>query len=139
MPNYLYRCDSCNAETEVYQSIKSDPLTKCEQCGGEIYRVICATPFFIDKEPTTLGHLADRNRDKMSSLERSDKGVDVKKKDTSTWFSPSGKVDMRLANLTKEQKKTYVQTGKLPDGSVDTEKVDVGRLKKDIAKLRGKE
>lgn len=33
MPTYDYKCDSCNHEFEIMQSIKDDPLTKCPECG----------------------------------------------------------------------------------------------------------
>ena len=38
MPFYEYRCQSCHFETEVMQSIKADPLTKCPECGAEQLR-----------------------------------------------------------------------------------------------------
>lgn len=33
MPTYEYRCESCNHEFEIMQSIKDDALTKCPSCG----------------------------------------------------------------------------------------------------------
>ncbi|MBI5403682.1 MAG: zinc ribbon domain-containing protein [Ignavibacteriae bacterium] len=33
MPTYDYKCESCNHEFEIMQSIKDDPLTKCPECG----------------------------------------------------------------------------------------------------------
>ena len=40
MPTYEYVCRNCNHRFEVVQPITSEPLTKCEQCGGEIRRVL---------------------------------------------------------------------------------------------------
>ncbi|MFA5405710.1 MAG: zinc ribbon domain-containing protein [Ignavibacteria bacterium] len=33
MPTYEYKCDNCNHEFEVMQSIKDEPLKKCPNCG----------------------------------------------------------------------------------------------------------
>ncbi len=36
MPTYGYECLSCQNQFEVFQSIKDDPLTTCESCGGSL-------------------------------------------------------------------------------------------------------
>ena len=36
MPTYGYECLSCDSQFEVFQSIKDDPLTTCESCGGAL-------------------------------------------------------------------------------------------------------
>lgn len=36
MPTYGYECVSCSHQIEVFQSIKDDPLTTCESCGGTL-------------------------------------------------------------------------------------------------------
>lgn len=33
MPTYDYRCDNCDHELEVFQSITAKPLRKCPDCG----------------------------------------------------------------------------------------------------------
>jgi putative FmdB family regulatory protein len=33
MPTYEYKCESCNHEFEVMQSMKDEPLKKCPNCG----------------------------------------------------------------------------------------------------------
>ncbi len=40
MPNYDYKCLSCNNRFEVFQSIKDEPLTECSSCGGKVKRII---------------------------------------------------------------------------------------------------
>lgn len=35
MPTYDYKCDYCEAKTEVFQKITDDPLKKCAYCGNE--------------------------------------------------------------------------------------------------------
>jgi putative FmdB family regulatory protein len=40
MPTYGYECLSCHNQIEVFQSIKDDPLTSCETCGGTLRKRI---------------------------------------------------------------------------------------------------
>lgn len=43
MPTYQYKCNECEHDFEVFQSIKDDPITSCEKCGGEVRKVYNAT------------------------------------------------------------------------------------------------
>ena len=36
MPTYNYKCDECNSEFSVMQSIKDVPIDTCKKCGGKI-------------------------------------------------------------------------------------------------------
>jgi putative FmdB family regulatory protein len=38
MPTYDYICDNCGNKFETFQSIKDEPLKKCEKCGQEALR-----------------------------------------------------------------------------------------------------
>ena len=49
MPTYNYKCDSCNHEFSVMQSIKENPLDSCEKCNGKIHRLIGGNLGFIFK------------------------------------------------------------------------------------------
>jgi putative FmdB family regulatory protein len=40
MPIYVYRCANCNAESEKRQGFSDAPLTSCEDCGGQLRRVL---------------------------------------------------------------------------------------------------
>jgi len=40
MPFYVYRCESCGKELEVYQGINEKPLLQCSKCGGALKRII---------------------------------------------------------------------------------------------------
>jgi len=33
MPTYDYKCSNCDAEWELFQSIKAKPVRKCPECG----------------------------------------------------------------------------------------------------------
>jgi len=40
MPFYVYRCEGCGRELEVFQSINDKPLLQCSECGGVLKRLI---------------------------------------------------------------------------------------------------
>jgi putative FmdB family regulatory protein len=40
MPTYEYECRKCRTRFERQQRITEAPLTTCDDCGGEVYRVI---------------------------------------------------------------------------------------------------
>ena len=40
MPTYDYKCSNCKHTFEYFQSMSSEPLTNCPQCGGNLIRVI---------------------------------------------------------------------------------------------------
>jgi putative FmdB family regulatory protein len=40
MPTYGYECTACKDQIEVFQSIKDDPLTICQECGGELRKKV---------------------------------------------------------------------------------------------------
>jgi len=47
---YEYRCDTCEEEFTVEQSIKDDPLTECQFCkDGKVHRLISEDGTFILK------------------------------------------------------------------------------------------
>lgn len=66
MPIYVYQCNQCQKEFEVFQSIKAKPLTKCD-CNGEVRRVIQPCIGFVDKGITTVGKLAEVQTKQMGS------------------------------------------------------------------------
>ena len=40
MPTYGYECLSCDNQFEIFQSIKDDALTTCDECGGTLRKRI---------------------------------------------------------------------------------------------------
>lgn len=43
MPTYEYKCDYCNYELEVFQSIAAKPLKKCPECGRAALKRLLGT------------------------------------------------------------------------------------------------
>jgi len=40
VPTYVYRCRKCGTTLERRQGFQDPPLTECEECSGELYRVL---------------------------------------------------------------------------------------------------
>ena len=77
MPLYVYEakdpakgCERCRGGFEITQSLKDDKLTKCPDCGAEIFRVIQAPGLGHSK--TDLHYRAKRAG--FHSLKRVQKG-----------------------------------------------------------------
>lgn len=47
MPLYEYQCDKCGKVVEAIQKFSDDPLTKCEECGGELKKLISKSSFAL--------------------------------------------------------------------------------------------
>jgi putative FmdB family regulatory protein len=45
MPLYEYQCHGCGKKFEVIQKFADEPLTKHEECGGDVERLISAPAF----------------------------------------------------------------------------------------------
>ncbi len=50
MPLYEYRCQNCDSHTEVMQRFADPPLATCEECGGELKKLISAPAFHLKGE-----------------------------------------------------------------------------------------
>lgn len=40
MPTYVYRCDDCGHQFELFQRMSDDPVDICPQCASKVRRVI---------------------------------------------------------------------------------------------------
>lgn len=63
MPIYEYECKKCEFTFEIQQKHDEESLKKCPKCNTKnLYRIITGGVYtIVCKEPTTLGHLAEKN------------------------------------------------------------------------------
>lgn len=47
MPIYEYKCNKCGKVIEALQKFSDDPLTICEECGGELKKLISKNSFAL--------------------------------------------------------------------------------------------
>ncbi len=40
MPTYVYRCDDCGHQFELFQRMSDDPVETCPECDSKVRRVI---------------------------------------------------------------------------------------------------
>jgi putative FmdB family regulatory protein len=143
MITYEYECRDCEYGFEIMQKHDDEPLVKCPECGkNELFKVISGGAYaFVYGEPTTVGHLAERNskhfgNSQVESLEQKHKerGIEAKKrvfeemkasgkvpqgakmpeKKAEPWYGkmdPSKKKEIQ-DNPTEEKIKKYVMEGK---------------------------
>lgn len=69
MVTYVYECqnEDCQFAFEIEQSIKdTHRYKKCQACGKfRLERVMYPPTFFVKREPTTIGQLAERDNKKL--------------------------------------------------------------------------
>lgn len=133
MATYEYQCKDCGEEFEAIQSWNDPPHTICPVCKGTLEKLISAPHVYVKmglSDIKTLGHLAARNTETMSDEEKhrltekhktkrnrvelppgmsyAEKPKDVK---PPWWNKYATLPDKKVAKLTKEQTKKYVETG----------------------------
>ena len=100
MPTYNYYCSDCDTHCSYFQKMSESPITKCENCGGKVNRIITGGTGLIFKGSGF--YLTDYKDEKKS---------------TST-DSPSTSEDNGDEKKTKPEKKDNTKTKE----SVSTEK-----------------
>jgi len=45
MPIYEYECEQCHKITEAWQHLTDEPLATCQECGGELRKLISMSSF----------------------------------------------------------------------------------------------
>ena len=45
MPLYEYQCQACDTRSEVIQRMSDPPLATCEECGGDLKKLLSAPSF----------------------------------------------------------------------------------------------
>jgi putative FmdB family regulatory protein len=113
MPTYHYACSECKEEFEIFHSIK-ESLRKicpfCEKAGLSV--VLDEPPVIINKEVKTIGQLAEKNARELGRY-----GLQEKMEADGTFerIKQREKRDeiKKVAKLNPEQKKRYIETGKL--------------------------
>ncbi len=134
---YDYHCDQCDSTFEYQHSMTAPAIGICPLCQTEsTHRVVCV-PNIIIKNCSTLGSLAEENTKRLGgkcpdmiaakTAERRQKdrftgklpeGASIlpQTEYTPPWRNPGEKINVKLANMTKEQTEKYVYTGKIPPG-----------------------
>jgi putative FmdB family regulatory protein len=118
MPTYDFECEPCAYHTEIKQGFNDPGTHECPVCGQQTLKkiFITAPTVFVRGEPSTIGHLAERNTEKMSKTELDAKreGDKFQKKLTSEMKSKR-EMHRSIQSMTPEQQTHYIKTGERPN------------------------
>jgi len=113
MITYHYKCNKCDHELEVEQSIKDKPLNKCEVCGkSTLERVMYGGSHVICNDISTIGQLADHNYKKNKS-QIEDKIAAKNKNNKKPVNKNMPATNRDIAKMTDGQKQRYIMEGKI--------------------------
>ncbi len=89
MPNYDYKCENCEHQFEVYQSMKDEKMTTCPNCGkNSLRRLIGSGSGLIFKGSGF--YLTDYKNKPTESIDKTSSDSDPKKTESTT--APGGTV-----------------------------------------------
>ena len=120
MPTYVFKCEECDHQLEVEQSIKKPTPNrkKCPACGKNKLERLLFAPHVYNKpgdDSITLGLLADRNTERLSEDQK--EAIDAKhgrkksKSKSKNFWETSNKNMKKISEMTPAQKKKYIETG----------------------------
>lgn len=112
MPIYRYKCQECDFDDEIRHSIKDPALKLCPRCDMEsLERLINGIPHITVKEIKSVAQLAEHNSKLMGKEQ-----VELKMESQNIRKNNEGRARVsemyKLANLSDEKKKKYIETGK---------------------------
>jgi len=112
MPLYDFECEPCAYYTEIRQGPEDPDTHPCPLCEQETLKKVFINPPAISVigEPSTIGHLADRNTKKMGRYEIEDKN---KKSNINQDKEAIKAKAMRrkINSMTQEQKVKWIKEG----------------------------
>ena len=112
MPTYDFECEPCAYYTEIFQDIHAPDTHQCPICEQEtLKKVFINSPMVsIRGEPKTIGHLADRNTQKMGKYEKQDRdreaNVELHQKNKQVSAQRN-----RINKMTQQQRIKWIKDG----------------------------
>ena len=116
MVTRYYICEKCDLHIVTEQKMHDPLKRKCPECGKHaLYQDLSGQHTFVYQEPTTLGHLAERNTQRAGTYEleaERAKHKKVKSEGKAKWYNPD-KVDLTktIGGLDKEKQANYIMKG----------------------------
>jgi putative FmdB family regulatory protein len=95
MPIYEYECLQCGKNHEIIQKFSDAPLAACQDCGGEIRKLISNTSFVLKGSGWYVTDYASGDRKKAMDSEKGT--ADKKSSDTKTEAKPEPKKEATAA------------------------------------------
>ena len=115
MPDYTYKCEKCQDEFEIHQTLDEKPIKKCRKCNGKLSKIIGIPMVFMRHR--TVGAVADNNDVILSNDHKNSitpkKNKKNKKQQTSKPDPEYDKHIRKIGKLNKEQANKYIETGRI--------------------------
>ena len=113
MPTYDFECRDCAYYAEIKQGINDPSTLTCPHCEkSTLVKVFINAPaMFVRGEPTTIGHQADRNTQKMGKYELQEKSTKTEHWATRLWATiclKNTEYPLRLNGVLAEHQKRNV-------------------------------
>jgi len=115
MPTYDFECEPCAYYTEIFQNINDPDTHACPVCEQKSLKKVFISPplGFVRGEASTIGHMAERNTEKMGRYELEDRRAkDKKGKELNAKQKEKRTQHQKIQSMTPEQKVKYIRTGK---------------------------
>ena len=123
MAHYDYRCThaACgHTVTDLYQSIKSDPIIKCPKCKRPTFeRIIYGGILAKIENINTVGSLLDKGQkaNKTKNEENAHRNAEANPQPDKEWFQSDKyrtATNREVSRMNKDQRRKYVLEGKKP-------------------------
>ena len=114
MPTYDFECEKCAYYTEIKQGFEDPSTHTCPHCGEKTLVKVFINPpsISVRGEPTTIGHLAERNTSKMGKYEIDDRNANNNiHQDQNTPEKKRAKLNQRINKMTPTQKLKWIKDG----------------------------
>ena len=112
MPLYDFECEPCAYYTEIRQGPNDPDTHACPLCEQETLKkvFINAPSISVIGEPSTIGHLADRNTKKMGRYEIEDKNAKNNINQDKDAIKTKA-LRRKINSMTQEQKVKWIKEG----------------------------
>lgn len=113
MPRYDYECSSCGHKMlDIYQQFSDKALKKCENCKkNSLERVVFAPHVYVRGEATTIGHLAERNSEKMGKSQVQEKTLQDKESKKEALKEAKKEMHSKINSMNANQQRRYIENG----------------------------
>lgn len=113
MPIYEYRCNNCQIQFEINQSIKDVIKKKCPECNKmELERLVFAPSVFVRAEASTIGQLADRNSKKIGKDTIQERQAIYEEKTGLKKIKEKKQLHQRINKMNEKEKRRFIEDGK---------------------------
>ena len=105
MPVYEYKCEKCNKQFEVQQSIKEPPLKKHKDCGGKLNKIFYPAGIIFKGSGFYVTDSRKNGKQKTKTSIQNKKDDKIKSSGTATTNTTNNKTETKSAAPSSNNKK----------------------------------